>query len=376
VTATEAPSAELTILLPTGDTRPERARLTGTDAIAADDAAPVVPEAGRSTVAVVADSAAETVATGGAPVVEQALGALKLDVDVTPIPAVPDRAEDLAGDLGVLLDDPPGLTPEQRHALAAFTGRGGLVLVALGPRAAAAPLGATFEPVLAGGVSWAESKAAGAAQGPSAGPFAESLASLADLDARRRAVLSSDDARAFEALVSWSDGAPLVGRKPLGRGEAWVVTLPFAVDESDLPLRPAFLSLLDQWVRAARERAAPLRTVVGEPWKFVGARSVDVTGPAGKLEVARGDDGIHATPPLLGVYRVTVDGQGETRVASAAARELDLRPRPFGPAGDGAALGERRAAVDASGPVAVALLGLVALELALRVGARRRASVA
>ena len=93
-------------------------------------------------------------ATGGAPIVEQALASLKLDIDVRPSPAMPDRVEDLAGSLGVVLDDPPGLTPEQRHALGAFLERGGLVLLALGPRAAAAPLGASLEPILAHPISW------------------------------------------------------------------------------------------------------------------------------------------------------------------------------------------------------------------------------
>jgi hypothetical protein len=375
-TVGEGVAVEITIALAAGHARPDRVRLTGTDAIAADDAAPVVPEAGRSTLEVVADSAAEAVATGGAPIVEQALGAMKLDVDVTPIPAVPDRAEDLAGALGVLLDDPPGLTPEERHALGAFIEHGGLVLLALGPHSASAPLGANLEPILSGAVAWTEAGASGAAPASAVGAFAESVASLADLDARRRAVLAPGDVRAFEPLVAWTDGAPLVARRAMGRGEAWIVTLPFTVDASDLPLRPAFLTLLDQWIRAARERAAPLRTEVGSPWKFAGGRRVEITGPSGKLGGTTSDDGVHATPPLVGVYRITVDGQSETRVAAPDARELDLRPRPAGPEAASAQNGERRAAVDASGPVAVVLLGLVALELALRAWARRRGPLA
>src|SRR5262249_59035211 len=55
------------------------ARLTGADAIASDDVAIVVSEAGPSSVAVVADTPDEAAATGGAPIVEQALPALPLD---------------------------------------------------------------------------------------------------------------------------------------------------------------------------------------------------------------------------------------------------------------------------------------------------------
>ena len=186
------------------------AKLGGVDAIVADDVAPVVLEAGPGAVAVVADTVDEAAATGGAPVVEQALAALKLDVAVRPLPAVPDRAEDLAPFTGVILDDPPGLTPEQRHALASFCESGGVVLVALGPRAASAPLGASFEPVLAHPVSWAATSATGADPASATGVLSESAVSLGDLGAKRRTALAPDDVAVLETLVKWSDGAPLL----------------------------------------------------------------------------------------------------------------------------------------------------------------------
>jgi hypothetical protein len=363
---------DLAVPLAPGSARPDRARLTGADAVAADDVAPVLPAASRSGLLVVGDSESEAVATGGPPIVEQALAALKLDVDVTPVPAVPDRAEDLGGVLGVVLDDPPGLTPEQRHALAAFLQHGGLALIALGPHAAAAPLGANLEPVLSGAVTWAGvASGLGAAPQLAVGAFAESGESLTDLGARRRAVLAPDDVRALQPFVSWSDGLPLFARRAIGRGEVWVVGLPFSVDESELPLRPAFLTLLDQWVRAARERAAPLRTDVGVVWRFAGARRVTVEGPGGPVATTPGVDEIRTSPPQIGVYHVMVDDQKETRVAAPVATELDFRPRAAPGGGANAAVGERRAAVDASGPVAIVLLALMALELALRTRGRR-----
>jgi hypothetical protein len=369
-------STETTVLLPSEDARPTRARLSGADAIAADDAAPVVPEAGRGAIAVVADATDEAVATGGAPIVEQALSALKLDVDVRPIPAFPDRAEDLAGDLGVLLDDPPGLTPEQRHALASFLDGGGVVLVALGPHAAAAPLGASFEPLLGGAVAWSETTQGGADPASAVGELAESAPSLTELGASRRAALAPEDASAIEPIVKWGDGAPLIGRRAMGRGEAWMVTLPFSVDASDLTLRPAFLAMLDAWVRVGRERAAPKRTAVGTPWRFPGARDVQVDGPvggpAGTIAPTRDDGVARVVPPLVGVYRITVDGKTEMRVASPEAREIDLRPRAAASTAAGDGLGERRASVDVSGSVALLVLGLVALEMGLRAWSRRK----
>jgi hypothetical protein len=366
------PETELTVALPSDDAKPARARLTAGDAIARDDEAPVIAAAARGAIAVVADPADEAVATGGAPIAEQALAALKVDVDIHPIPAFPDRVDDLRGELGVLLDDPAGLTPEQRHALGAFLDGGGLVLLALGPHAASAPLGASLEPVLGGPVAWSETGSRGADPAGALGPLAEPAQSLTDLDAARRAVLASEDVGAFEALVRWSDGAPLIARRAMGRGEAWLVTLPFTVDASDLSLRPAFLALLDAWVSAARDRAAPTRTEVGTPWTFPGARSVEVVGPAGAVAGSREGGVVRVVPPLLGAYRVNVDGRSEVRVAAPGTRELDLRPRAVGAMATGEASGEQRTRVDVSGHVALVVLALVAAELALRLRSSRK----
>ena len=86
---------------------------------------------------------------------------------------------------------------------------------------------------------------------------------------------------------------------------------------------------------------------------------------------ARDDGVVSLTPSLLGSYRVKVDGRTETRVAAPDERELDLRPRSAASTNPGATVGERRAAVDASGEVALALLALMALEMGLRLWQRR-----
>jgi hypothetical protein len=292
------------------------------------------------------------------------------------VPALPDRAEDLGPFAGVSLDDPPGLTPEQRHALGAFVEGGGVVLLALGPRAAAAPLGASLEPIVARAVTWAPSPSPGADPDVAAPALADSVKSLADLSPKGRVTLAAEDASAFEALASWSDGAPLVARRALGRGEAWVTTLPFAVDASDLTLRPAFLALLDAWVGEARLRAAPRRTDVGLAWTFAGARDVKVTGPTGSLPTTRDQGVTRAVAPRLGAYRISVDGRDELRVAAPIARELDLRPRAAAQAAGTSALGDRHASVDISWAIALVLLGLLTAEIALRVWAKTRPQTA
>jgi Mg-chelatase subunit ChlD len=362
---------ETSVFVQRGDAIADRVRLTGTDAIVEDDVAPVLPEAARGTLAVVADSTDEAVATGGAPIVEQALGALKLDIDVAPLPAVPDTADELASRLGVVLDDPPGLTPEQRHVLAGFIANGGVVLLALGPRAAAAPLGATFEPMLTQAVSWDDTTLRGAQASTVVGGLADSADSLSDLGATRRTVLSQADAAMFQPLASWTDGAPFVARRTMGRGEIWIVSLPFSLDTSDLALRPAFLALLHEWLNVALDHAAPLRGQVGGSWSFPGARSVRVEGPSGPLEVARENGVARVSIPVLGVYRVTVDERIEPRVAQVDPREVDLRPRRLA-TGPGAtdAVGQRRQLVDVSGYVALVLLVLLTLEMALRLSSR------
>jgi hypothetical protein len=374
VATTPAPAAAGgQVEIATGDVQGElMVRLEGEDAIAQDDSAVAVPELAAPAIAVVADPTKDTVATGGAPVVEQAFAALAVDVAARPMPALPDRVEDLAPFIGVLADDPSGFTPEQRRALTAFVEQGGSALVALGPRAAAAPLGASLEPVVPHAVAWSPTTSKGASESTAAPAFGEAAGSLGDLGARARAVLTPDDLRAFDPLVMWEDGMPLFARRAQGRGAAWITTLPFSVDASDLTLRPGFLSLLAAWLDDARARAVPRRTDVGTPWTFASARDVTVTGPEGALPVTRDGASARVVPALIGAYHVVVAGKAQTRVAAPLPAEMDLRPRAASPSAQSESLGEARASVDVSWWVALLLLGLVAAELALRV-ARARA---
>jgi hypothetical protein len=348
------------------------AQLTGKDAIASDDRAPVVVEAGPAALAVIGDRAEESVATGGAPIVEQALAALHVDMSVRPLPQPPDRREDLTPFAAMIVDDPPGFTPEQRHALAAFVERGGMLLVAFGRRAAAAPLGASFEPFLTQPVAWSSAPVAGVDPKGGAAFFGEAASSLVDLAPRGRVKLGEGDASSFEHLLVWADGAPFVARRARGRGETWVTTLPFSVDASDLALRPGFLALLDAFVSEAKQRAAPRRGDVGLPWAFAGAKQVDVTGPAGPVAATPSDGVLRVVPPLAGAYLVTIDGTKELRVAAPLAGELDLRARQVSPGSTSSSLGGGVAVVDVSWAVALVLLALVAVEIVARASASRR----
>ncbi len=376
--------ADVTLILPPGREGVSEepgalvARLSGADAVADDDAAPVIVEAAPGSVAVVVPSDTEIAATGGAPVVEQAIAALQADVSVHPLAQIPDRAEDLSAFMGVLLDDPEGLTPEERHTLSAFVERGGTLLLALGPRAAAPPLGATLEPFLGHPITWGPSPVAGADPKSAAGWLEESAAGTRELKATSRALLDPHDAVAFSSTLRWADGAPLIAQRALGRGEVWVVTLPFALDASDLPLRPAFLALLGAWLEVGHARTVPRRTEVGATWALPSGRHVTVRGPHGEaVDVAQDEQPPatrRATSSRVGVYKIDTDGHTELRVAEAASREVDLRPRKLDVAAASHPFGDKRSAIDASPFLALVLLALVAGELLLRFLAARRAA--
>ncbi|HSQ65372.1 MAG TPA: VWA domain-containing protein [Polyangiaceae bacterium] len=360
-------SNEVSVPLPKDAPEGEReARLTGSDAVAADDAAPVLV-ATTGALGVVAEASDESVATGGPPLVEQALAALRVDFAVRPIPAVPERAQDLSALVALVVDDPPGFTPEQRRALGTWLDGGGVMLLALGPRAAAAPLGATLAPALDHAPAFADAPVKGVAADAPTGLLGEATRSLEDLAARRRATIAPEDVTSLETLVAWSDGAPLVAKRTIGRGEVWIATLPFSLDASDWPVRPAFLSLLDSFVGTAHAHAAPRRTEVGSVWAL--DETARVVGPAGPVLGTREGGKLQLVPSRIGAYHVRASDREELRVASPVAKETDFRPRRVKAVADTARLGATEAQVDISSQIAVFLLALLFVELALRVRA-------
>ncbi|XYH98961.1 VWA domain-containing protein [Sorangium sp. So ce1128] len=372
---------ELSVDLPSGTPEILIAALTGSDAIAEDDRAPIISAGGPLSIAVVVDPAATHVETGGPPPLEQALSALDLDAQIRPLPSVPEHADELAAHAGLIVDDAPGFTPEVRRSLAAWVERGGVALLTLGQRAAAAPLGAGFEPLVPGVVRWSASSVPGM-DPATAGWLGPASAGLADVAPRGRATLGPEASEGAEVLARWKDGAPFLVRRTLGRGVVLFMTLPLSTEESDVALRPAFLSLLDGFVGAARARGGARRLAAGELWTFDGYRDVKVErvrvdagqDPAGReaLPVAEVERRLRVSPPLAGLYELTLDGERSTRVVSVPEREIDLRPRRVAESARAAELGGMSASIDASPYVALVLLLLLAAELLLRaLGARR-----
>jgi hypothetical protein len=360
-------NAEVVVKIPDGAPDGLVARLATPDAIPSNDAAPVLTESGPSAIAVVVDPTTETTVTGGAPVVEQAFSALHTDLAIRPLPQLPDHAEELSSFAGIVLDDPPGFTPEQRRAVAQFLAGGGVVMVALGPRAAEAPLGATLEPVLTRPPTWEKNGSPGADPKTAHAAFAESVKSLTELYAEKRTRLADADVSTFDRLLAFTDGAPLVARRDVGPGEARVVTLPFSVDGSDLVLRPGFLALLDDFADAAQRHATPRRKEVGAAWLLPTADVRAVLGPDDKpLPLSKGPDGTRVFPPLVGRY--TLKGaRDEVRIASFPPSELDTSPRPTETTASGKKGASVRTQVEIAWALALVLLALGALELAVRV---------
>ena len=349
------------------------ARLSGRDAIAEDDLAPVAPQAHALGLAVVSDPTTSAVTTGGTTVLEQAFGALGAELLLRPLPVLPDNLKELGGFALIVLDDPAGLTPEARSALDVWLERGGVGAALLGPHATSVQLGETLEPFAQGAVRWENTEVSGV-EPASLSWLGSEASSMAELKPRSRALLAGAEPAGARVTARWVDGQPFIVERTLGRGLSFVVSLPASVDHSDFALRPGFLALLEHLVDEAVRRSGPRRSVAGESWSFMQSVPVEVSGPEGSLEVREigvpGTAEKQVVPELVGRYELRVGGEPQTRIVTLDGREITDAPRPL----DAAVAERARAAaptqIDASREVALLVLGLLALELGLRVVGR------
>jgi hypothetical protein len=340
--------------------------LDGEDAIKQDDLAAVAPDARGLRVSVLADDSRGGAATGGAPLIEQVLAALEREISLRPLSVVPDQAEDLERDALLILDDPAGLGPEARAALTSFAEHGGMAVALLGPRAEAGRLGATLEPFVIGPVRWERSPKAPGADTASLGWLGTEAKSLTNLKPEGRALVDVGRQSGFRTTASWSDGAPLVLERELGRGLLTTVTLPSSITVSDFALRPGFVALLDHWLEAARRRRGLAQSVAGTSWTF-GTDRASIVGPEGPLRVVESPDrGRTATPAVRGAYRVTTERGEEQRTVTVDPQEITAEPVPPPPGTQARIETSAGELLDASPEVAVFLLCLLGLELILR----------
>lgn len=352
-------------------------RLSGSDALDADDWATVATQSAGLRVGVVADPSTASVSTGGATVVEQALVALDIGVSVQPLPLVPDDPKEFRGLGAFVLDDPVGLTPESRAALVEWLERGGVALAFLGPSSERVPLGSSLLPFADGSVNWAADVGdVGGADVKSFGWLGESAAGLAAIAPKGRILLETARPKDAKVVGRFDDGRPMLLERRLGKGLVWTFALPVSVDQSDLALRPAFLALLAELVENADRRAGSSRSVAGEPWIF-SEGDIVIDGPEGRLDLEErtvpdagsGAKEFVAVPAVHGRYRLASNAATRSRVATIEADEILAAPRsPKASAADGQ--DEPVPWTDTSAELAVILIGLVGLELALRLWGR------
>jgi len=310
--------------------------------------------------------------------VEQAFAALDLGGAMRPLTTIPEHAVDLKELAGLVLDDPPGLTPEQRTALLEWIDGGGVMLLTLGRSAAGAPLGAGFDGFIPGVVRFLDSPVDSPAPAQCAF-FGAASPSLAALHVKARASLDRSIADGAEVGCVFSDGAPFLVRREIGRGALFVLAVPFSLDESDFAVRPAFLSLIDRFGEEARAHGGTLRVEVGHDFTFGGAKKIEgvfwpTTGSPSEPVTLFERNGIRrATPSVAGRYEFDADGQHETRAAVVPETEIDLRPRIIADRAHDTGLGRHAPKVDISRWVALVLLALVAIEMTARIVMRLRA---
>jgi von Willebrand factor type A domain/Aerotolerance regulator N-terminal len=369
-------ATDVTLLIPASSAtlpalRVHLVRAKGPDAIPSNDTLPILPEGSRLAIGVISHQD-ETLVTSQTPVVEQALAALQLPMTVQPIAQVPEQPDDLLPYAGLILDDLPGLNPEQRLALGKFFSRGGMALIALGKQSAAPPLGSTWEPVLRSPVHYADTLTKGLAL-PLSREFGDSSEGALDLGLRKTTKFSASDLEQLRVRGKFSDGSPFFATSPQASGEAWLLALPFSLDDSDLALRPFTLDFLDAFARKVGERAESPLSDVGVPWRVRGRVSEEDAKQRG-LEFVHEANGTVSLIvfPTAGLHEVKVDGRTVKHVALPLEREVSFRKRKTKPS-EGTSQGEP-SRYDIGWILALGLLAFIALEALTRTFLQQRES--
>lgn len=367
---------EQTLTLDAKPTSAGGVELSGKDQNPSNDRAEIAPESRALSLGVFADSQREAVVTGGPPVLEQALHALATGVAVRPMTELPREAAELEGVAALFVDDPPGFTPETRAALDAWLEQGAVAALFIGERARDTQLGASLEPFLRGAVGWEPNANGLNVDVGSFGWLGAEAESLTALGAKGRARLDSALVPGAEVVGRWSDGKVMVARQERGRGLLFSVGLPVSVETSDLALRPALLSLLDQMVSEALRRRGPRESLPGTEWWFPESGALQISANGAALTAREADGQRVATPEFTGRYQIGLNGKVETRFVTLPAEEILTPPHSDLPSAWKPSDASAAPQVDASPELGWLLLALVALELsvrAIRLARERRA---
>lgn len=337
------------------------------DQIAADDAINVASPTNSLVIAVLSDRARAGVETSERTVVELGLDALESGERVRPLTSLPDSKEGLAQFSALIVDDPPGFTPEVQNALEAWVTEGGVLLTLLGPRAEEAPLSAGFWPITRGAPRFLRLDPSRGDPLPSETGDAELIEGFQGLKTRFHSVF--DLPEETRTLVALGDGSPLLSERTLGLGVLLTAHLPASVDLSDFALRPGFLELLDRTQRLAESRSMTGRSRPGSTWVL--PKGTTVRGPRGPMTVVRSAESEpQVSPDLAGIYEIVSGQRTLERLVGRDPLETIAQPQTLasGVAPTGSSTAEQWSGI--SREIALLVLTLATLELFFR--ARRR----
>jgi hypothetical protein len=351
----DVPPGRLTVRL-------TRAQGVARDQLPADDRIDVEPKAASFVVGLCADPRRSGLPTSGTTVLHAALQALDEDLKVDPVTVLPDHPAELEGMAALLIDDPPGLTPEAASVIEGFVKQGGIVLTLLGSQVDAAPLGAVFEPVAQGAPTWSSEALVGTKPG-SAGMFGNLALGWSDLPATGRVVLP-EQPEPTSVLLRFADGQPLVLERPLEQGLLLTTLLPSSVEVSDFALRPAFLALLDRVLYEARLRGSFAATEVGQAWDA--PEGAVIAGPSGTLPpIVQGGRSL-VVPDRAGRYSLRARGKESWGGAPRPPQEATQQPSGFAGVAAAPRTQQNSQSTDISREIALSLLLLMLIELGLR----------
>jgi von Willebrand factor type A domain/Aerotolerance regulator N-terminal len=344
-------------------------RLSADDALSDDNTAEVALEAAETVIGVSVDPTKAGTVTGGPTVIEQAFSALDPTLDVRPLDELPEAAQDLKRYAALVVDDPPGLSPEERAPLVEWLSSGGVALGLLGPSATNAQLSANIEPFARAGAPWDAGEHPGI-DATSVAWLGLEAGSLTSLTRGGRVRLDAADLPETKVIGNWQDGVPFLFRRAVDRGVVFTAGLPASLEQSDFALRPGFLALLQLVVDNARQRSGPKRSVAGTPWTFPGDYKLSAKGPGGPLEpelVSNAEAAeLQLVADLKGRYELELPTGKESRLVTLSADELVASPAEADSGQGPTTQAAEPARVDASPYWALLLLGLFAAEMALR----------
>jgi len=347
------------------------ARLDDSDDNPSNDAAPVFGGVIGTVVATLSDYTTARPATGGPPLVEQALAAVGRQLIVRPWSALPEDEHSYSDVSLLILDDPSTFGPEVRAPLVNWLSRGGVAVAFLGARSVSDQLGVSLFPFLEGSAVW--SPVDGLGFDPASLKWLGAIGtSWSDIHARARLEFEQAVPAAATVRGRWQDDRLAMFESQLGRGLTWTIGLPASTNISDLALRPALLALLDRVIETARHRGLSPITIVGHAWKTDAHDHFKVTGPEGAQVPAGTPAGVAGTetwytPTLSGIYKFQLDGDVQLRIAHVEPDEIVEPP-------NSALITETQRStsvpslLELSPQIVASILALVLLELLARSG--------